>query len=80
MLNTPLDMENFSELIRGMLQNFDPAMLKQMVSMMDQDTLMNLIKNLMDNLDQTMKPEEVQVLNQIMGTFLNSGRQDHNIY
>jgi hypothetical protein len=67
-------MDNFSELIRSLLQNFDPSMLKQMASMMDQDTLMNLIKNLMDNLDQTMKPEEVQVLNQIMGTFLNSGR------
>ncbi len=70
MTNTPLDMDNLSELIRSLLQNFDPSMLKQMVSMMDQDTLMKLVKNLMDNLDQTMKPEEVQVLNQILGTFL----------
>lgn len=70
MPNTPLDMENFSELIRGMLQNFDPSMLKQMASMMDQDTLMKIIKNLLDNIDQTMKPEEVQVLNQILGSFL----------
>ncbi|MFA5384259.1 MAG: hypothetical protein WC364_06275 [Eubacteriales bacterium] len=74
MANIPLDMDTFSELIRGLLQNFDPSMLKQMVSMMDQDTLMKIIKNLLDNLDQTMKPEEVQVLNQIMATFLNSGR------
>lgn len=72
----PIDPGSLPEPFKSLLQNLDPSMIKQMLSMYDPATLSVMLSSMMSLLKDSFSQEQASALKEMLDSILHSMTQN----